>query len=67
MCGWSGSADSSRRHPQLDCALHRIAVTQGRVHPPAKAYLERQQSEGKARREARERVSLGVVLAAELR
>jgi transposase len=32
---------------QLNCALHRIAVTQGRVHPPARAYLERKQSEGK--------------------
>jgi transposase len=37
---------------QLNCALHRIAVTQGRVHPPAKAYLERKQAEGKTRREA---------------
>jgi transposase len=37
---------------QLNCALHRIAVTQGRVHAPARAYLERKQSEGKTRREA---------------
>jgi transposase len=37
---------------QLNCALHRIAVTQGRVHSPARAYLERKQSEGKTRREA---------------
>jgi transposase len=37
---------------QLNCALHRIAVTQSRVHPPARAYLERKQSEGKSRREA---------------
>ena len=37
---------------QLNCALHRIAVTQGRVHPPARAYLERKQTEGKSRREA---------------
>jgi transposase len=37
---------------QLNCALHRIAVTQGRVHAPARAYLERKQSEGKSRREA---------------
>jgi transposase len=37
---------------QLNCALHRIAVTQGRVHAPAKAYLERKQAEGKTRREA---------------
>ena len=32
---------------QLNCALHRIAITQGRVHPPARAYLERKQTEGK--------------------
>jgi hypothetical protein len=35
----------------LNCALHRIAITQGRVHQPARAYLERKQSEGKSRRE----------------
>jgi transposase len=37
---------------QLNCALHRIAVTQGRLHPPARAYLARKQAEGKSRREA---------------
>jgi len=37
---------------QLNCALHRIAITQGRVHAPARSYLERKQSEGKSRREA---------------
>lgn len=37
---------------QLNCALHRIAVTQGRVHPPARAYLARKQAEGKSRIEA---------------
>jgi transposase len=37
---------------QLNCALHRIAITQGRVHAPARAYLERKQNEGKTRREA---------------
>jgi transposase len=37
---------------QLNCALHRIAVTQARVHPAARAYLERKQDEGKSRREA---------------
>ena len=37
---------------QLNCALHRIAVTQGRHHPPARAYLTRKQAEGKSRREA---------------
>jgi transposase len=37
---------------QLNCALHRIAVTQGRCHPAAQAYLQRKQTEGKTRREA---------------
>jgi transposase len=37
---------------QLNCALHRIAVTQGRTYAPARAYLERKQNEGKSRREA---------------
>lgn len=35
---------------QLNCALHRIAITQARVH--ARAYLSRKQAEGKSRREA---------------
>jgi transposase len=53
----SVGADSSldRRagdNRQLNCALHRIAVTQARVHPAARAYLERKQAEGKSRREA---------------
>ena len=37
---------------QLNCALHRIAVTQGQHHPPARAYLARKQAEGKSRKEA---------------
>jgi transposase len=37
---------------QLNCALHRIAVTQGRVHEPARVFLARKQAEGKSRREA---------------
>jgi transposase len=37
---------------QLNCALHRIAVTQGRIHPPARDYLARKQAEGKSRLEA---------------
>jgi transposase len=37
---------------QLNCAIHRIAITQRRVHAPARAYLERKQNEGKSRREA---------------
>ena len=53
------SSGKRRRHRldrggnrQLNCALHRIAVTQGRTHAPARAYLERKQNEGKSRREA---------------
>jgi transposase len=37
---------------QLNCALHRIAVNQGRCHPPARAYLARKQAEGRTRKEA---------------
>jgi transposase len=53
------SSGKHRRHRldrggnrQLNCAIHRIAITQARMHPPARAYLERKQSEGKSRREA---------------
>ena len=53
------SSGKQRRHRldrggnrQLNCALHRIAITQGRTYAPARAYLERKQSEGKSRREA---------------
>jgi transposase len=37
---------------QLNAAFHRIAITQARYHPPARAYLERKHAEGKSRREA---------------
>ena len=37
---------------QLNCALHRIAVTQGRCHAPAREFLARKQAEGKSRIEA---------------
>ena len=53
------SSGNSNRHRlnrsgnrQLNCALHRIAVTQGQHHPPARAYLARKEAEGKSRREA---------------
>ena len=53
------SSGNRRRHRldrggnrQLNCALHRIAVTQGRVHPPAREFLDRKQAEGKSRIEA---------------
>ena len=37
---------------QLNAAFYRIAITQARVHPAARVYLERKQGEGKSRREA---------------
>jgi transposase len=37
---------------QLNCALHRIAVAQGRTHHPARDYLARKAAEGKGRMEA---------------
>jgi transposase len=37
---------------QLNAALYRIAITQARYHPDARAYLERKQAEAKSRRES---------------
>jgi len=37
---------------QLNTALHKLAVVQGRWDPRARAYLERRQAEGKTRLEA---------------
>jgi transposase len=37
---------------QLNAAIHRVAVTQLRMHPPAKDYIARRISEGKTKREA---------------
>jgi transposase len=37
---------------QLNAALYRIAITQSRYHPDARAYLERKRAEGKSRRES---------------
>ncbi len=37
---------------QLNCALHRLAVTKGRLDPETAAYLAHKQAEGKTRREA---------------
>ena len=48
------SSGKHRRHRldrggnrQLNRALHQIAITQARIHPPARAYLDRKQAEGK--------------------
>ena len=48
------SSPSSRASSvaSLKLRFHRIAFTQDRIHPPAKAHLERKQTEGKSRREA---------------
>ncbi len=37
---------------QLNCALHRIAVTRARVDPVTRQYLDRKLAEGKTRSEA---------------
>lgn len=37
---------------QLNCAIHRIAITQGQSHPPAREYLARRQANGNSRRDA---------------
>jgi transposase len=37
---------------QLNCALHRIAVNQGRRHEPARKFLAKKEAEGKSRMEA---------------
>src|SRR3954449_12427229 len=37
---------------QLNCALHRLAVTKGRLDPDTAAYLARKHADGKSRREA---------------
>jgi transposase len=37
---------------QLNCALHRLAISKARLDPDTAAYLARKQSEGKSRREA---------------
>lgn len=53
---WSSN---SARHPlsktgnrQLNAALHRIALTQARSLPAARAYLENRQAAGATRKEA---------------
>jgi len=52
----SGQTDRHRLdrggNRQLNCALHRLAVSKGRLDPETAAYLARKQAEGKTRREA---------------
>jgi transposase len=37
---------------QLNSALHMIAITQARIHPPARAYMARRREQGKTGKEA---------------
>jgi transposase len=53
------SSGKQRRHRlnrtgnrQLNAALHMIALTQARIHPPARDYIARRRAEGKTGREA---------------
>jgi transposase len=56
-CGSGSTAGRHRLHRggnrQVNACLHRIAVTQARVDPRARAFLERKMAEGKTKREAR--------------
>ena len=54
---WSGNQQRHRLartgNRQLNAAIHRIAITQARCHPDARAYLERRHNAGKTPTEAR--------------
>jgi transposase len=56
-CGSGATAGRHRLHRggnrQVNACLHRIAVTQARVDPNARAFLARKIAEGKTKREAR--------------
>ncbi len=53
---WSGNPNRHRLsrtgNRQLNCAIHRIAVTQARCHHDARSYLERRRQQGDSRTEA---------------
>jgi len=53
---WSGNRVRHRLartgNRQLNCAIHRIAITQGRCHGDARAYLDRRITSGDTRSEA---------------
>src|SRR5215813_2942859 len=53
---WSGNPHRHRLartgNRQLNCAIHRIAVTQKRCHPPAQAYLKNRTAAGDTPTEA---------------
>lgn len=53
---WSGNRERFRLNRggnrQINAALHRIAVTQMRIHDPARDYIARKMAEGKTKTEA---------------
>jgi transposase len=53
---WSSNRERHRLsragNRQLNCAIHRIAITQMRIHDDAKAYLERRRANGDTSTEA---------------
>ena len=53
---WSGHPDRHRLsragNRQINAAIHRIALTQARSHPAARAFLERRADQGATRKEA---------------
>lgn len=53
---WSGNSERFRLNRggnrQINAALHRIAVTQMRMHDPARDYISRKMAEGKTKTEA---------------
>jgi transposase len=53
---WSGNRERFRLsrtgNRQLNCAIHRIAITQGRCHPEARTFIERRIALGNTRTEA---------------
>jgi transposase len=53
---WSGNRTRYRLsrtgNRQLNAAIHRIEITQMRIHEPAKAYLERRMTNGNTKKEA---------------
>ena len=53
---WSGNPNRHRLsrtgNRQLNCAIHRIAITQGRCHQDARSFIERRRGQGDTRTEA---------------
>ena len=53
---WSGNRERHRLsrtgNRQLNAAIHRIAITQMRCHPDARAYLDRRLANGNTKTEA---------------